>query len=72
MFLKLPIGANLQFYPENTKLTVVDPNPFFKQHLLKNIEKVIIQSFSLYCHSNFQTRTLFHFFLFIDSIQMSA
>lgn len=34
------LGANMQFYPENTKLTVVDPNPFFKQTLMQNIEKV--------------------------------
>lgn len=34
-------GANLQFYPENTKLTVVDPNRYFEPTLLKNLEKVI-------------------------------
>ncbi len=46
MISTLGSGANLQFYPENTKLTVVDPNPFFKQTLLQNIKKV---RFTQYC-----------------------
>ncbi len=33
-------GANLKFYPENTKLTVVDPNRFFQPILDQNLEKV--------------------------------
>ncbi|ODM96057.1 Methyltransferase-like protein 7A [Orchesella cincta] len=32
-------GANMEFYPENTKLIVVDPNPFFRQHLESNLRK---------------------------------
>lgn len=33
-------GANLQFYPENTQLTVVDPNPELKAQLLENLQNV--------------------------------
>ncbi|CAL8116545.1 unnamed protein product [Orchesella dallaii] len=32
-------GANMEYYPENTKLTVVEPNPFFKEHLESTVKK---------------------------------
>ncbi|CAL8116783.1 unnamed protein product [Orchesella dallaii] len=32
-------GANMEYYPENTKLTVVEPNPFFKEHLESTLKK---------------------------------
>jgi SAM-dependent methyltransferase len=32
-------GANFEFYPPNTSLVVVDPNPFFKPFLLENLQK---------------------------------
>jgi len=32
-------GANFEFYPPNTNLVVVDPNPFFRQYLEKGLQK---------------------------------
>jgi len=32
-------GANFEFYPPNTSLVVVDPNPYFKQYLDVNLKK---------------------------------
>ncbi|XP_068248932.1 thiol S-methyltransferase TMT1A-like isoform X1 [Palaemon carinicauda] len=32
-------GTNFEFYPEGTKLTVVDPNPHFKQYYNENRKK---------------------------------